>query len=85
MRKEKEGAICCRICVRAGACVHVQTAPWHGECLLVVHRAELEACSKPFTFTAGLARRAERGWHSAMFITQRHDQRALVSGCTTFI
>ncbi|AWP20934.1 Hypothetical protein SMAX5B_001791 [Scophthalmus maximus] len=40
-------------------------------------RAELEACSKPFTFTARLARSIERGWHSTMFITQRHDQRAL--------
>lgn len=73
---------CTRVCVYT--CV-LQTALWHGKCLLVLSRAELEACSKPFTFTAGLARCIERGWHSAMFITQRHDQRALVSGCTTFI
>lgn len=67
-------------------CVCVlQTALWHCKCSLVLSRAELEACSKPFTFTAGLARRIEHGWHSPMFITQRHDQRALVSGCTTFI
>ncbi|KAJ4925659.1 hypothetical protein JOQ06_018383, partial [Pogonophryne albipinna] len=61
------------------------TALWHGKRLLVLSRAALEACSKPFTFTAGLARCIEHGWHSAMFITQRHDQRAPVSGCTTFI
>ena len=75
---------CVRVCVCVCVCV-LQTALWHGKCLLVLSRAELEACSKPFTFTAGLARCIERGWHSAMFITQRHDQRALVSGCTTFI
>lgn len=66
-------------------CVSVQTVLWHGKHLLVMSGAELEACSKPFTFTAGLAQCIERGWHSAMFITQRHDQRALVSGCNTFI
>lgn len=90
MRKEKErwkGRVR-SICWRMSVCVCVcsrQTALWHGKCLLVLSRAELEACSKPFTFTAGLARCIEHGWHSAMFITQRHDQRALVSGCTTFI
>lgn len=74
------------MCVCLKVCVSVlQTALWHGKRLLVLSRAELEACSKPFTFTAGLARSIEHGWHSAMFITQRHDQRALVSGCTTFI
>ncbi|KAG7216709.1 hypothetical protein INR49_021092 [Caranx melampygus] len=42
------------------------TALWHGKRLLVLSRAELEACSKPFTFTAGLARSIEHGWHSAI-------------------
>jgi len=75
-----------RVSVSVCVCVCVlQTALWHGKRLLVLSRAALEACSKPFTFTAGLARCIEHGWHSAMFITQRHDQRALVSGCTTFI
>lgn len=78
--KEKVRAICWSVCV----CV-LQIALWHCKHLLVLSRAELEACSKPFTFTARLARFIEHGWHSTMFITQRHDQRALLSGCTTFI
>lgn len=39
-------------------CVSVQTVLWHGKHLLVMSGAELEACSKPFTFTAG--------WHNAL-------------------
>lgn len=81
-----ENARCVCVCVRVLQRRSVpQTALWHGKRLLVQCRAELEACSKPFTFIASLARCSEHGWHSAMFITQRPDQRELLSGSTTFI
>lgn len=39
-KMRKAGAICCRICVRGvRARAWVQTAPWHGECLLVVQQS----------------------------------------------